>query len=63
MIDCTLNCTNYSTNLFFQDLASELGYDFFEASAKTSDSVQSTFHALVSSICVQVTLLRNSTCI
>ncbi|KAL5256603.1 hypothetical protein ACHWQZ_G011750 [Mnemiopsis leidyi] len=37
-----------------KDLASELGYDFFEASAKTSDSVQSTFHALVSSICVQM---------
>ncbi|KAL5256604.1 hypothetical protein ACHWQZ_G011750 [Mnemiopsis leidyi] len=43
-----------------KDLASELGYDFFEASAKTSDSVQSTFHALVSSICVQVTFLKNS---
>jgi len=37
-----------------KDLANELGYEFFEASAKTSDSVQTTFHSLVSSICVQM---------
>lgn len=37
-----------------KDLANELGYEFFEASAKTSDSVQQTFHSLVSSICIQM---------
>lgn len=37
-----------------KDLANELGYEFFEASAKTAESVQSTFHALVSAICIQM---------
>lgn len=37
-----------------KDLASELGYEFYEASAKTSESVQQTFHCLVSAICLQM---------
>ena len=40
--------------LLTQDLADELGYEFFEASAKTAAEVQNTFTALVSAICMQV---------
>jgi len=43
-----------------KDLADELGYEFFEASAKTASEVQNTFTALVSAICMQMSETVNT---